>query len=159
MRFAFAFKSKHNVERENHVILLMITDSKKWHYLAVKSLSVLIRRITWNHKEELYCLNCFHSYRTKNKLKKHERVCNDYDYSYVWRPNEDSKNIKIEPRTNSLKVLFINYADLECLLEKMRSCQNNTEKSYTEKKAKHAPSGYWLFANYSFDETKNKLDC
>ena len=46
MRFAFAFKSKHNVERENHVILLMITDSKKWHYLAVKSLSVLIRRIT-----------------------------------------------------------------------------------------------------------------
>ena len=26
------------------------------------------------------------------------------------------------------------YADLECLLEKMRSCQNNLEKSYTEKK-------------------------
>ena len=26
------------------------------------------------------------------------------------------------------------YADLECLLEKMRSCQNNPENSYTEKK-------------------------
>ena len=26
------------------------------------------------------------------------------------------------------------YADLECLLEKMHSCQNNLEKSYTEKK-------------------------
>ena len=26
------------------------------------------------------------------------------------------------------------YADLECLLEKMRSCQNNLEKSHTEKK-------------------------
>ena len=26
------------------------------------------------------------------------------------------------------------YADLECLLKKMHSCQNNPEKSYTEKK-------------------------
>ena len=28
---------------------------------------------------------------------------------------------------------FIIYADLECLLEKMHSYQNNPEKSYTEK--------------------------
>ena len=26
------------------------------------------------------------------------------------------------------------YADLECFLEKMHSCRNNLEKSYTEKK-------------------------
>ena len=25
------------------------------------------------------------------------------------------------------------YADLECLLQKIHSCQNNPEKSYTEK--------------------------
>ena len=43
--------------------------------------------------------------------------------------------------------------------KKMHSCQNNTEKTYTEKKAKHAPSGYSLLTNYSIDETKNKLDC
>ena len=29
-----AYKSKYNLE--NQVILLMITDGKKWHYLAVK---------------------------------------------------------------------------------------------------------------------------
>ena len=51
------------------------------------------------------------------------------------------------------------YADLQCLLEKMHSCQNNLEKSYTEKKNKHTPSGDSLFTNCSFDETKNKLDC
>ena len=39
------------------------------------------------------------------------------------------------------------YADLECLLEKMHSCQNNSEKSYTEKKTKHTPSGYSLFTS------------
>ena len=42
---------------------------------------------------------------------------------------------------------------------KMNSCQNNPEKSYAEKKIKNAPSGYSLFLNCSFDETKNKLDC
>ena len=51
------------------------------------------------------------------------------------------------------------HAHFECLLEKMHSCQSNPEKSYTEKKTKHIPSGYSLFTNCSFDETKNKLDC
>ena len=64
-----AYKSKYNLNRETQVILLMTTDGKKWHYLAVKSLSVLLRGITSNHKEEFYCLNCFHSFRTENKLK------------------------------------------------------------------------------------------
>ena len=32
-----AYKSKNNNGRENEVILLMITDGKKWHYLALKS--------------------------------------------------------------------------------------------------------------------------
>ena len=44
-----AYKSKYNFKRENQVILLMITDGKKWHYLAVKSLSALFRGITSKH--------------------------------------------------------------------------------------------------------------
>ena len=31
------YKSKYNLNRENQVILLMITDGKKCHYLAVKN--------------------------------------------------------------------------------------------------------------------------
>ena len=57
-----------------------------------------------------------------------------------------------------MRAPFVIYADLECLLEKMHSCQNNPEKSYTEKKIKHTPSGYSLNTNYSFDKTKTKLD-
>ena len=38
----------------------------------------------------------------------------------------------------------------------MPYCQNNTEKSYTEKKVNHTPS---LFTICSLDETKNKLNC
>ena len=66
-----AYKSKYNLNRENQVILLMITDGKKWHYLAVKTLSALFRRTAGNSHEDFYCLNCFQSYTTENKLKKH----------------------------------------------------------------------------------------
>ena len=40
-----AYKSKYNLKRENQVILLMIADGEKWHYLAVKKLSALLRVI------------------------------------------------------------------------------------------------------------------
>ena len=60
----------------------MIIDGKKWHYLAVKSLSALLRGVTSNCNGD-FCLNCFHLYSTKSKLKTHERVCNNHNYCYV----------------------------------------------------------------------------
>ena len=96
----------------------MITDDdNRWHYLAVKSLPALFRGTTSNHHEYFYCLNYFHSYTTHNKLKKHERVCNNHDYCRVDMPKEHEK-IKYLPREKSLKVPFIVYMDLECLLKK-----------------------------------------
>ena len=51
----------------------MITDGKNWHYLGVKKLSALLREITANNNGDFYCLNCFLSYSTKNRLKKHKK--------------------------------------------------------------------------------------
>ena len=42
--------------------------------------------------------------------------------------NEDNKILKYNHGEKSTKVPFIIYADLECLLEKMHSFQNNPEK-------------------------------
>ena len=89
----------------------MITDGKKWHYLTVKSLSGLLKGIWSNHVGDFYWLNCFHSYRTKNKLEKHEKVCNDHDYCYVEMPNEGNKISKYNQGEKSLKALAIIYAD------------------------------------------------
>ena len=153
-----AYKSKYNLTRENQVILLMITDGEKWHYIAVKSLSVLFRGITSKHDEDFYCLNCFQSYTTENKLKKHKKVCENHNYCYLEIPGEYKKTLKYNEGENSRRGPFIIYADLECLLEKMNTCYNNPEKSSTTKINKHTPSGYSLFTHCSFDRTKNKLD-
>ena len=131
--------SKYNYKRKKQVILLMITDDdKKLHYLAVRSLPALLRGLTSNHHRDFYYLNCFYSYSTHNRFKKHERVCNNHDYYHVDISKEHEK-IKYLPGEKPSRHPFIIYADLERLLQKVRSCQNNPKNSYTEKKVKHYP--------------------
>ena len=136
----------------------MITDGEKWNYLVVKNLPGLLRGITSSHKEDFYCLNCFHSYRTKNKLEAHKKICENHDYCHVEMPTKDNNTIKYNQGEESIKLPFVVYADLECLLKKMSTCQNNPKESSTTEINKHTPSGYSLFTHCSFDKSKNKLD-
>ena len=153
-----AYKSKQYLTREKQVILLMITDGEKWHYTVVKRLSGLLRGVTGNNNGDFYCLNCFHLYRTENKLEKHKNICENHDYCHVEMPNEDNKIIKYNQGEKSIRSPFIIYADLECLLEKISTCYNDFEESSTTEINKHTRSGYWLFTHCSFNKTKNKLD-
>ena len=142
-----AYKSKYNRKRKNQVVLVMITNGKKWHYIVLKSestddvfnrpinsLSRLFRGIPSNHCGDFYCLNCLHSFRTGNALKRF------------------NKTLKYNHGEKSLNTPFVIYADLECLLIKQQSCQNNPN----ERKAMHEPSGYVLDLICSFDLKLNK---
>ena len=40
------------------------------------------------------------------------------------------------------KAPFIIHADLQCMIEKIDGCKNNTEHSYTTKVSKHIPLGF-----------------
>ena len=81
-----ACRSEHNNKHKKKVILLMITDDKKWHYLAETNLSELLQGNSSNHRGDFYCLNCFSSYTTKNKLKEHEEICNNHDSCHAEMP-------------------------------------------------------------------------
>ena len=63
-----AYRSEHNNKRKKQVILLMITDGEKWHYLSVINLSALLQGNSSNHEGDFCFLNCFNSYTSKNKL-------------------------------------------------------------------------------------------
>ena len=49
-------------------------------------------------------------------------------------PNEDSKILKQNNGEKSMKVMFVIYADLKCLLEKMNTPHNNPEKMISNRK-------------------------
>ena len=111
-----------------------------------------------NHEGDFYCLNCFNSYTTKNKLKEHEEICNNHDSCRIEMPKWVEKILKYNPGEKSLKAPFTVYLDLECLLKKEQFCQNNPQKSYTEKKTIHEPAGWAMFTRCSFDKKENKLN-
>ena len=60
-------------------------------------------------------------------------------------PKWVEKILKYNPGEKSLKAPFAIYLDLECLLKKEQSCQNNPGKSYTDKKARPESSGWAMF--------------
>ena len=156
-KIEIAYKSKYNLVRDNQIILLMISNGENWHYLAVKSLSGLLRGITSNHNGDYYCLNCFHSYSAENKLNAHKKICENNEYCNIEMPSPNNNLIKYNEGGKSLKLLFVIYADLECILKKIDTCQNNPNLSSTTKINQHIPSGYSIYTSCSFDKYNNKL--
>ena len=71
-------------------------------------------------------------------------------------PTKDNSKFKYNHGEKSLKAPFPIYADLECLLIKQQSCQNNPNESYTERQSLHEPCRYLLDLVSSFDSKQNK---
>ena len=78
-RIQMAYRSRYNLIHEEQIILLMITDGEKWHYLTVNNLSGLLRGITSTRYGDFHCLNCFRSYGTKSKLELLKKKCENHD--------------------------------------------------------------------------------
>ena len=85
----FAYVSENNSNHEKQVILLMISHEEKSHYLALKKSSALLREITSKNNGDFYCLNCIHSFRTKNKLDSPKKACETKDFCNVNMPSEE----------------------------------------------------------------------
>ena len=98
--------------------------------------------ITSNSHENHYCFGCFHSFRCKSTLEKHTELCKDNDFCMIKLPEVSGHIKKHDFGSKSLRMNYIIYVDLECLLVKYHTCSNNPNKSYTINEAQHIPSGY-----------------
>ena len=101
-------------------------DKQRWYYLPVKKLSALLRGKTCKHHGHFYCLNCFRSFATKNRLQSHKTVCENKDFCNIIMPPENPKILEFNQYQKSDKAPFIIYADIECIIEKIDGCKNNS---------------------------------
>ena len=120
----------------------MITNGKKYHYLAVTDLSALLQRMSSNHHGDFYCLNCFTSYYTENRLKEHEEICNKNDNCRILMRRWVNKILKYNSGKKSLKAPFAIYLDLECLLKKNNLVKTIPENLTQRKKLDMTLLGY-----------------
>ena len=153
-----AYVSKDNSNREKQVILLKITNREGWHYLAKNKLSALLEGIISKHQGDFYCLNCFHSLTTKNKLQSHKKVCENKDFRNIIMPSEDTKILQFNQCQISDKAPFIIYADLDCITKKIDGCKNNPENSSKTKVREHISSGFSMSTTSLFRNIENKHD-
>ena len=105
---------------------------------------------------DFYCLNCFHSFTTKNILQSNKRLCENRHSCNIVMPSEDTKMLEFNQYEKSDKAPFIIPADLECIIEKIDGCKNNPENSSTAKASKHIPSGFSMSAISSFRSIENR---
>ena len=154
-----AYKSKYNGKRERKVILLMIDDGEKWHYLAVKNLPRLLKRISSNHVGGNYCLRCFHPYSTPNKLKKHKRLCDNHKFWEIEMPIEKDKILKYSHGQKSLRIPAVYYSDIECLSKQIDTCHNDPEQTSTTRVSKHEPCGFLIVAKLPLINIREKNTC
>ena len=82
------YRSEYNSKHKKQVTLLMITNGKKYHYLAITNLSTLLQGMSSNHRGDFYCLNFFNSYTTENKVKEHEEIRNNHDSYHIEMPKQ-----------------------------------------------------------------------
>ena len=98
------------------------------------------------------------SFRTKNKLKSHKKVCENEDFCNVIMPSEDTKILESNQYQNFYKAPFIIHAELKCLIEKINGCTNNSEDSFAIKVSKHLASCFSMFTASSFRSINIKHD-
>ena len=82
--------------------------------LALKGL----RRITSTQNDDFYCLNCLHSFRRKNKLESHKKVCENKDFCGAVMSLKDAKILKFTQAHKTIKITATIYTNLEYLINK-----------------------------------------
>ena len=121
-----------------------------------KKLPALLIEITSKHFGDFHCLDCLHSFRTKNKLELLKKVFENKDFCNVTIPSEDTKILEFNQYQNSDEATFIIYADFDCIIEKIDRCKNNPEKSFTAKVRERIPSVFSKSKISSFRSITNK---
>ena len=92
-----------------------------------------LRGITSKHHSDFYCLNCLYSFRTKNRIKSLEKVCENKDFCGIVMPSEKDNILEFNQYKKSDKMSYTIYADIESLIRKINRWTNNPETSSTEK--------------------------
>ena len=78
-------------------------------------------------------MNCLHSFRTENKLKSHEKVCENKYFCGIVVPSEKDNILEFNENMKSDKMSYIIYAEIESLVKKIDVCTNNPENLSTKK--------------------------
>ena len=136
---------------------MLITGRNEKHYVAIKSLSRLLRSSnTKNEKAQYFCINCLQGFNEKKSRDEHLGYCRDNEAVRIEMPNK-KPIVKYSDGQYQFKVLFIMYADFESILEPIQGASNNPNIFSTRGVIIHRPSGWCVYSHFSYGKVTNPL--
>lgn len=140
-----------------HVDLMFLMNATKQYYCCIRSISRLLTSQVTHHKESVYfCQRCLGDFSRRNLLDTHMKYCIEKDPDRAVMPNKDTfKNLKNHNR--KMRDSAVIYADFECYLNNIDTCQPNASKPYTNASKRHIPLGFYYRVVYTHKETKEGL--
>ena len=143
-------RNSNNTNREHNVNLLLIRGEGVNHYCLVKNLSRLLSSQVSKHRGKKYfCERCLNPFNNQKALDKHKEYCSNHEAVKIIMP-EKGTMLKFKSYHRGEKVPFVIYADFECCIKSIHTCDPNPENSYTKQYQKHEPISFYYYIK-SFD--------
>ena len=142
---------------ERIINLMIISENKRKHYVAIKSLSRLLSSENTKHKgKEYFCMNCLQGFKEESSRDKHVGYCIDNESVKVEMPF-NNPIVQYSDGQFQFKVPFIMYADFESILELIQGPGNDLRISSTRGVNNHVLSGWWICSKFAYGNVKNPL--
>ncbi|KAL9971514.1 hypothetical protein ACROYT_G017685 [Oculina patagonica] len=135
----FVSKEKYNKDMN----LLLITENENKHYVLIKDFNKFMYNQTKHKERKHFCMHCLQCFSSERVLNDHKENCIQVNgVQAIKMPNKDNNTLKFNNFHKQQQVPFVIYADFEAITEKISSCKQKDDKSYTEAYQKHTDCGY-----------------
>ncbi|KAL4153215.1 hypothetical protein QTP88_001048 [Uroleucon formosanum] len=145
------------IEKTNHIDLLYLREDNenKGHYCWIKDLWKLCgSQMTKDGHKRFLCKMCLSSFDDEYKLNDHKHYCVNNKAAKIVLPEAYNKTLEFQNYNHSLRVPFVIYADFECTLKPIYTCQPNDTESFTKCYQKHIPNNFCYYIKYSNGDYK-----
>ena len=117
-------------------INLMITkQGENTHYSYVKRLTALLYDQNRHNESKHFCERCLHGYTMIDLFEKHKPECRGLLKSptRTEMPKQGDNKMAFKNYYKQMKAPYVVYADFECILRKINTCEPDNKQSFTIK--------------------------
>ena len=128
----------------SRINLILTKQGENTHYSYVKRLSALLYDQNRHNESKHFCERCLHGYSRRELFERHKPECKGLLKSptRTEMPKEGENKMAFKNFYKQMKAPYAVYADFECILKKIYTCEPDNKKSFTVKTEKHEPCGF-----------------
>ena len=124
--------------------LMLTKQGENTHYSLVKRLSALLYDQNRHNESKHFCKRCLYGYSRRELLERHKPECKGLLKSptKTEMPKKGDNKVALENFYKQMKAPYVVYANFECILRKINTCEPDNKLSFTIKTKKHEPCGF-----------------